>query len=67
MCVLLPWRLQAANMPYFGVYGAYMRNLDPWRSYLPENILCGTRDYLEVCSLLASDSNVVKPVVTWQV
>eukprot|EP00775_Hariotina_reticulata_P004880 gene4880-5125_t len=38
---------QAANMPYFGVYGAYTRNLDPWRSYLPENILCGTRDYLE--------------------
>jgi hypothetical protein len=27
--------LQAADYPFFGVYGPYTRKLDPWRTYLP--------------------------------
>ena len=26
---------QAADYPFFGVYGPYTRKLDPWRTYLP--------------------------------
>lgn len=38
---------QAAESPFFGVYGGYTRKTDPWRNSLPPNVLSDTRQYLE--------------------
>ncbi|KAF6266260.1 hypothetical protein COO60DRAFT_1669582 [Scenedesmus sp. NREL 46B-D3] len=39
---------QAAESPFFGVYGGYTRKTDPWRNSLPLTVLSDTRQYLEV-------------------
>jgi hypothetical protein len=38
---------QAAESPFFGVYGGYTRKTDPWRNSLPPNVISDTKQYLE--------------------
>jgi hypothetical protein len=48
ICSHICYPLQAAESPFFGVYGGYTRKTDPWRNSLPPNVLSDTRQYLEV-------------------
>lgn len=58
---------QASDGPFFGVYGPYTRKLDPWRLFLPVNVLVGTREYLYDWFGAASIWLAKKGGPTWRV
>eukprot|EP00879_Flechtneria_rotunda_P026552 GHRR01028322.1.p1 GENE.GHRR01028322.1~~GHRR01028322.1.p1 ORF type:complete len:407 (+),score=78.90 GHRR01028322.1:202-1422(+) len=39
---------EAGQYPYFGVFSSYTRARDPWRNFLPDDVISGTTQYLQV-------------------